>query len=51
MAYTYSFDRVYTLSPLDFITEQNDIWEEDNDTDNIETLLIPLDDFDELEIL
>jgi hypothetical protein len=51
MAYTYSFDRVSTLSPLDFITEQNDIWENDLETDNIETLLIPLDDFDELEIL
>jgi hypothetical protein len=51
MIYKYSWERTTTLSPLDFISEQNNIWEEDNDTDNIETLLIPLDDFDELEIL
>jgi hypothetical protein len=49
MGYTYSFDRVNTLSPLEFISEQNDIWEEDND--NIDTLLLPVDNFDELEIL
>ena len=51
MTYKYSWERTTTLSPLDFISEQNDIWEEDNDTDNIETLLIPVDNFDELEIL
>ena len=49
MTYRYSWERTTTLSPLDFISEQNDIWEEDND--NIETLLIPVDNFDELEIL
>jgi len=49
MTYKYSWERTTTLSPLDFISEQNDIWEEDND--NIETLLIPVDNFDELEIL
>ena len=49
MTYRYSWERTTTISPLDFISEQNDIWEEDND--NIETLLIPVDNFDELEIL
>ena len=51
MTYTYSFDRVHTLSPLDFISEQNDIWEDDFETDSIETLLVPVDEFDDLEIL
>lgn len=50
MTYTYSFDRVSTLSPLDFIQEQNDIFEEENsDEFNFDFLDTP--DFDEDEVL
>jgi hypothetical protein len=51
MSYKYSWERTTTLSPLDFISDQNNIWEDEHDSDSIETLLIPVDNFDDLEIL
>ena len=51
MTYVYSWERTSTISPLDFISDQNNIWEDEHDSDNLETLLIPVDEFDDLEIL
>lgn len=48
MTYTYSWEKTSTLSPLDFITEQNDLWEEEN-SDEFSFLALP--DFDPDEIL
>jgi hypothetical protein len=48
MSYTYSWEKTSTLSPLDFIQDQNDIWEEEN-SDEFSFLSVP--DFDEDEIL
>jgi hypothetical protein len=50
MTYTYSFDRVATLSPLDFITEQNNIFEEEN-SDEFDFDFLATPDFDEDEVL
>lgn len=48
MTYTYSWEKTSTLSPLDFISEQNDIWEEEN-SDEFSFIATP--DFDPDEIL
>jgi hypothetical protein len=48
MTYTYSWERTSTLSPLDFISEQNDIWEEENSE---EFQFMETSDFDPDEIL
>ena len=49
MSYTYSFDKVSTLSPLDFIQDQNNIFEEENDSFDFDFLAV--DSFDVEEIL
>jgi hypothetical protein len=48
MTYTYSWEKTNTLSPLDFISEQNDIWEEENSE---EFQFMETSDFDPDEIL
>jgi len=48
MSYTYSWEKTSTLSPLDFIQDQNDIWEQEN-SDEFQFLDTP--DFDPDEIL
>ena len=49
MSYTYSFDKVRsTLSPSDFIQEQNNEWESDSDED---FAFLAIDPFDTDEIL
>jgi hypothetical protein len=48
MGYTYSWEKTSTLSPLDFIQDQNDIWEQEN-SDEFQFLDTP--DFDPDEIL
>lgn len=48
MTYTYSWEKTSTLSPLDFITEQNDNWELEN-SDEFQFIDTP--DFDPDEIL
>lgn len=50
MTYTYSFDRVSTISPLDFITEQNNEFEENN-SDEFDFDFLAVDNFDPDEIL
>ena len=48
MTYTYSWEKTSTLSPLDFIQDQNDIWEQEN-SDEFQFIDTP--DFDPDEIL
>ena len=48
MSYTYSWEKTSTLSPLDFIQDQNDIWEQEN-SDEFQFIDTP--DFDPDEIL
>ena len=48
MSYTYSWEKTSTLSPLDFIQDQNNIWEQEN-SDEFQFLDTP--DFDPDEIL
>jgi hypothetical protein len=50
MTYTYSWEKTSTLSPLDFIQEQNNIFEEENEKD-FDFDFLETDNFDELEIL
>jgi hypothetical protein len=50
MSYTYSWERTSTLSPLDFMQEQNDIWEDENPEES-EFNLPDTPDFDPDEIL
>ncbi len=50
MTYTYSWEKTNTLSPLDFMQEQNDIWEDEN-SDDVLSAMIPIEDFDTDEIL
>jgi hypothetical protein len=50
MSYTYSWEKTSTISPLDFIQEQNDIFEEENEKD-FDFDFLAVDNFDELEIL
>ena len=50
MSYTYSWERTSTLSPLDFMQEQNDIWEDENPEES-EFSLLDTPDFDPDEIL
>ena len=51
MTYTYSWERTSTLSPLDFITEQNNIWEQDLEIDPMAEFEDLAPDFDPDEIL
>ncbi len=50
MSYTYSWEKTSTLSPLDFITEQNNLWEEEK-SDEFDFDFIATPDFDTDEIL
>lgn len=50
MSYTYSWERTSTLSPLDFMQEQNNIWEDENPEES-EFNLPDTPDFDPDEIL
>jgi hypothetical protein len=48
MSYTYSWERTSELSPLDFISEQNNVYEQEN-SDEFQFLDTP--NFDPDEIL
>lgn len=52
MSYVYSFDtKAHTLSPADFVQEQNDLFEEENFNDELEALFLPVGEFDPYETL
>ena len=48
MSYTYSWERTSTLSPADFVQDQNDIWEDENSD---EFTFLEVGNFDPDEIL
>ena len=48
MTYTYSWEKTSTISPLDFITEQNNEYEMNNDLDFD---FVDVGDFDPDEVL
>lgn len=51
MSYTYSWEKTSTLSPLDFIQDQNDIFEEENEKEDFDFDFLEIKNFDEFEIL
>ena len=51
-SYTYSWDRTHTLSPADFVQEQNDLFDLFSDEESeINSVFISVSNFDTDEIL